>query len=198
MSKLDKLRDAVRLHTLWLLSKVLGEDVLTASERESLRKLKLKVEDPIRLVEKAFVLGRLRATRKSSKYKNMKHAELVEEANSASFSKIEELAIKEAKLRAANNVKRLADDIAAGAFDRLSQDLSTAVRSFEMKWPWLLLRRSPIRTWLPPSPRPSRPTGQGTGSALQSQSCTEPRSEGSHWRFLLRWISTQILMELIL
>lgn len=125
---LTKLRRLAQLHSHWLVVQILGEDALSKYELAALKSYgKLPLGDVIGLVEKSYVLGRLRAVWKDSDYKKLNYEQLVEEVENSSFTAVEKLAIQEAKLHAATNIKRIADDIAAGAFSRLSAELSTVV-----------------------------------------------------------------------
>ena len=131
MSKKDRLarlRKAVQLHTTWLTVKVLGEDAVSKEELAELKAYgKLPLGDEVGLAEKSYVLGRLRALLKTSEYKKVNYQKLTELTDTAKFTSLEELAIQEAKLHAGTQLKRVADDIAAGAFDRLSEGLGQAV-----------------------------------------------------------------------
>jgi hypothetical protein len=127
IEQLSKLKKILRIHANWLLVKLLGEEAVSKEEIAELKEYKKLPLDNIDFVEKSYLLGRLRSILKTSEYKKLNYAKLEEISNSSTFTSLEDLAVKEAKLHAAVYLKRLADDIVAGAFDKLSNATQEAV-----------------------------------------------------------------------
>lgn len=130
--KLEKLRKVVRLHANWFVASILGEDALSAEERKELQNFKLEPRN-LGLVEKSFILGRLKSLFKKKEWKSLSWEEFLELSKKQSLSPLEKLVLQQAKLSAAQHVKTLADDIAAGVFDSLAKATNQAVSEASLK-----------------------------------------------------------------
>lgn len=128
--KLEKVRKVVRLHMNWLISTVLGDDVLSKEERDELKSFKLS-KDSISLTEKAFILGRVKAVLKKSDWKNFTWEDLQDKT--ASLSPLEKLAVNAAKQKAATHIRGLTNDIATGVFTALQQAQASTVTEASLK-----------------------------------------------------------------
>lgn len=118
--RLQELRRIVRLHTNWLTVTLLGRDSISDIELQELEKYgKLPLDETIDFVKKSYILGRFRSMLKSSEYKTLNYESVEEQVAAAGFTTLEEYALQHVKLHAADGVKGLAADLAAGAFDRL-------------------------------------------------------------------------------
>jgi hypothetical protein len=118
--RLKELRSVVRLHTNWFTVVLLGRDAISETELQELEVYgKLPLDETLDYVKKSYVLGRLRATLKDKEYKTLNYEAVDEHAASASFTTLEEYALQHVKLHAADGIKGLTADLAAGAFNRL-------------------------------------------------------------------------------
>jgi hypothetical protein len=84
-------------------------------------------------VKKSYILGRLRSTLKGSEYKHLNYEAVDEQSESASFTTLEEYALQHVKLHAADGIKGLAADLAAGAFDRLKASTQATVNEASIR-----------------------------------------------------------------
>ena len=126
--RLRELRKIVRLHTNWFTVSLLGKDAVSDVELRELEKYgKLPLDENLDFVQKSYILGRLQAILKSSEYKNLSYEEVEAKVKKAKFTSLEEYAVEYAKLHAADGLKGLAADIAAGAFDRLASAVHETV-----------------------------------------------------------------------
>lgn len=126
--RIAELRRIVRLHTNWLSVTLLGRDAISTEEYEEIvayGKLPLN-EESISLVERSYILGRLKALLRRTEYKDLLYQDVLN-ADLAQLTALEELVLEEAKLRAGTHVKGLADDISRGAFLRLAEALQRTV-----------------------------------------------------------------------
>lgn len=122
--KLKELQRIVRLHTNWFAVALLGRDAITEEELRELEEYgKLPLDEAIDFAKKSYILGRMRAVLKNSEYKNLNYEQVNEEAEAASFTTLEEYALQHVKLHAADGIKGLASDLAAGAFNRLKASM---------------------------------------------------------------------------
>jgi hypothetical protein len=120
--RLTEIRRIVRLHTSWFTVALLGKDAITKEELQELEKYgKLPLDETLDFAKKSYVLGRLRSLLKSSEYKKLNFEEIVEKTDTEKFTTLEEYVLQHVKLHAAEGIKRLADDVAAGAFSRLAE-----------------------------------------------------------------------------
>lgn len=132
MSKLSKkmqeLKRVIRLHANWLVYATLGESALSKSEIEELEKYgKLPMDKTLDLADKSYLLGRLRAILKRSEYKDISYEEAEEKLGGMKLSPIEELVLEQARLKAGQALKGLAQEISDGVYSALAQSLGTAV-----------------------------------------------------------------------
>ncbi len=82
--RLKELRRVVRLHTNWFTATLLGRDTLSDAELADLEAYgKLPMDESLDFVEKSYILGRLRATLKSSEYKRLNYEAVEEQVASA-------------------------------------------------------------------------------------------------------------------
>ena len=119
--RIGDIRKALRLNVNWFTASVLGVDSLTDEEQEELKANDKLPKKSLDLVERSFVLGRLKSILKRAEFGKISYEELVHEANSIKLSPIEELALQQAKLKAAAHIKRIADDIAADVYSELQK-----------------------------------------------------------------------------
>jgi hypothetical protein len=134
LSKLGLFRNVIRKHTNWVLYSLFGREAISDEAYEELKKFnKLPMDNDVSLVEKSYLLGRLKSSLKSSEYKKITSRELSNQLSKAKFTTLEELVIQEAKFSAADNVKGLMDDIAAGVFAGLSDAIGQRVSEATVK-----------------------------------------------------------------
>jgi hypothetical protein len=131
--KLEKLRRVVKLHVNWFVAAILGEDALTESERAELEKFKKLPKQSLGLVEKGFILGRLKAIFKKKEWKSLSWEDFLELIQRQKLSPLEKLVLQQAKLSAAQHIKGLTDDIAAGVFDQLARATNQAISEASIK-----------------------------------------------------------------
>jgi len=126
--RLRELRDVVRLHTNWFAVALLGKDAVSAEELQELVVYgKLPLDEALDLAKKSYILGRLQATLKSSDYKKLSYEEVADAAELAHLTALEEYAVEQAKLHAAEGLKGLSDEVAAGVFNRLKDAVNSTV-----------------------------------------------------------------------
>lgn len=122
--KMQELRRVVKLHANWIVYATLGESALTPSEVSELKKYgKLPMGPPLDLVDKSYLLGRFRSLLKRNEYNNLNY----EEITTVPLSPIEELVVEQARLRAGQALKGVAQEIADGTYSSLAQVLGKAV-----------------------------------------------------------------------
>lgn len=132
--RLKELRRVVRLHMNWFTVTVLGRDAISDEELRELEIYdKLPLDESLDFVKKSYVLGRLRAMLKDSEYKHVNYEALNEQVEAASFTSLEDYALQHVKLHAADGIKGLAADIAAGAFDRLKGATSATLNEASVR-----------------------------------------------------------------
>lgn len=119
--KLGDIRKLLRINTNWFIASILGKDTLSQEELDELKKHSKLPKTELNLVERSFVLGRLKSYLKTAEYGKISYEGLVDKANEISLSPIERLAMDQAKLKAASNIKGIADDIAAGVYSELEK-----------------------------------------------------------------------------
>lgn len=126
--KMKELRRVAKLHANWLIYATLGESAVTKEELEELTKYgKLPMGSSLDLVDKSYLLGRLKAILKSSEYKKVSYEEASEKAEGMKLSPLEELVIEQARLKAGTYLKNLSTEINNGVYDALSQSIGKAV-----------------------------------------------------------------------
>lgn len=130
--RLQRLRKVIRAHVNWFLGKVVGEDLLTPSDKEEMKELGLPPIKPIKAANKSFLLGKNRAEKTRKDYKGLTSKKLTSQIQ-GDLSHVEELAIEAAKARMASSVKRLADDIANKVFDKFSNAIGSEVTEFALR-----------------------------------------------------------------
>ena len=126
--KTKKLRQVIKLHANWLVYATLGESALTKYEVEELVKYgKLPMDATLDLVDKSYLLGRLKSLVKRSEYKQVTYEEAAEKADKMKLSSLEELVVEQARIKAGNYLKNLANEISNGVFDSLATALGSAI-----------------------------------------------------------------------
>lgn len=126
--KMKELRRVAKLHANWLIYATLGESAVTKEELEELTKYgKLPMGSSLDLVDKSYLLGRLKAILKTSEYKKVSYEEASEKAEGMKLSPLEELVIEQARLKAGTYLKNLSTEINNGVYDALSQAIGKAV-----------------------------------------------------------------------
>src|SRR5690606_24457383 len=130
--KMQELKRVVRLHANWLVYATLGKSALSKAEIEELEKYgKLPMDKSLELSDKSYLLGRLRALLKTKQYKEVSYEE-VEEIK-LKLSPIEELVLEQARLKAGQALKGLAQEITAGVYDALASSLGQTVTEAVVK-----------------------------------------------------------------
>lgn len=126
--KMKELRHVAKLHANWLIYATLGESAVTKEELDELTKYKkLPMGSSLDLVDKSYLLGRLKAILKASEYKQVSYEEATEKAESMKLSSLEELVVEQVKLKAGTYLKNLSTEINNGVYDALSQSIGKAV-----------------------------------------------------------------------
>lgn len=121
---MQELKRVVKLHANWLVYATLGESALSTSEVTELKRYgKLPMGQPLDLVDKSYLLGRFRSLLKKQEYNNINY----EEITAAPLSPLEELVVEQARLRAGQALKGVAQEIADGTYSSLAQVLGKAV-----------------------------------------------------------------------
>ncbi len=131
--KLEKLRHAVKLHVNWFVASILGDEALTVSERAELEQFKKLPKQSLSFIEKGFILGRLKAIFKKTEWKGLSWEGFLELIDRQSLSPLEKLVLQQAKMSAAQHIKGLADDIAAGVFDQLAKTTNQVISEASLK-----------------------------------------------------------------
>lgn len=119
--KIGDIRKLLRININWFIASILGSDTLSQEERDELQKNHKLPKTELNLIERSFVLGRLKSYLKTAEYGKISYEGLVDKANEISLSPIERLAMDQAKLKAASNIKGIADDIASGVYSELEK-----------------------------------------------------------------------------
>jgi hypothetical protein len=126
--KMKELRHVAKLHANWLIYATLGESAVTKEELDELIKYKkLPMGSSLDLVDKSYLLGRLKAILKASEYKQVSYEEATEKTESMKLSSLEELVVEQVKLKAGTYLKNLSTEINNGVYDSLSQAIGKAV-----------------------------------------------------------------------
>ena len=126
--KIAELRRVTKLHVNWLVYATLGEFALTKDEVAELVKYdKLPMGKSLDLVDKSYLLGRLKAILKRSEYKDVTYEEVSDKSKDLKLSSLEDLVVEQARLKAGNYLKNLATEIGNGVFDALSASLGSTI-----------------------------------------------------------------------
>jgi len=122
---MQELKRVVRLHANWLVYATLGESALSPTEVTELKKYgKLPMGQALNLTDKSYLLGKFRALYKRGEYSYLNYEEVQSQHK---LSPLEELVVEQARLRAGQQMKGVAQDIADGVYTSLSQVLGKAV-----------------------------------------------------------------------
>lgn len=120
--KIGDVRDALRLYTNWLLAKVLGLDVLTNAEKEELKNKDRLPTKSLNLVERSYILGRLKSILTSSEYGKIDYEELVSKANEIDLSPIEKKALEQVKRKAVSNLQSFSRKVEDTVLEKLAAE----------------------------------------------------------------------------
>ena len=132
--KMKELRRIAKLHANWLVYATLGESAITKEDLEELKRYgKLPVEASLNLVDRSYLLGRLKALLKRSEYRQVSFEDAVEKASSMKLSPLEELVVEQARLKAGAYLRTVAADINNGIYDALSASIGQAVTEATVK-----------------------------------------------------------------
>lgn len=130
--KIEKLRRLAEVQKLWLVYSVLGEEALTPDEMQKIKHLVGK-DAPSKLTDLAYKLGRLRSLFGGRKYSATTLEEVQGSEKLNEFTVLERLAVDHARLKAAEHIKGLADDIINGAFMDLQEEMKNVVTEATVK-----------------------------------------------------------------
>jgi hypothetical protein len=126
--KIRELSRVVKLHSNWLVYATLGESALTKEEIKELEQYgRLPMGKSLDLVNRSYVLGRMKALLKRAEYKQVSYEAAVNETERLTLSPLEELVIEQARLKAGSYLKNLATEIGNGVFDSLAASLGTVI-----------------------------------------------------------------------
>lgn len=115
------------MHINWLTAVLLGKELVSKEDLAELKKYgKLSLDTEVNLIERAFSLGRLSATKKKSEYSDLT-LEKLSRFEKRRFSSSEKLAIREAKLHADRHIQAIVDEVTAEATSRISQASSDLI-----------------------------------------------------------------------
>ena len=126
--KMNELKRVAQLHANWLVYATLGASAISKAELSELKKYgKLPVDKSLDLVDKSYLLGRLKAILKKSEYSKVTYEEVVEKTGDIDLSLLEELVVEQARLKAGTYLKNLSTELNNGVYDALSQSIGKAV-----------------------------------------------------------------------
>lgn len=126
--KIEELKRVIRLHTSWLIYATLGKSALTKAEIKELEQYgKLPMDKTLDLVDKSYLLGRLRATLKRGEFKDLSYEEVGDKVAHAKLSPLEELVLEQVKLRAGQSIKKLTASVADTTVDAIQHALGSAI-----------------------------------------------------------------------
>lgn len=132
--KMKELRRIAKLHANWLVYATLGESAITKEELEELKKYgKLPTDSSLDLIDRSYLLGRLKALLKKSEYRQVPFEEAAEKASKMKLSPLEELVVEQARLKAGSFLRTVAADINNGVYAALSASIGAAVTEATVK-----------------------------------------------------------------
>lgn len=115
-------RRVSKLHEDWLVYAIVGSDLLTKGELEAVCLYGLPIDYPLDLTTVSYILGKKAAHSSEKVYKSLSNADIT-----ASFSDIEKASVLDLRLRAASEIRQIAQFVSGSIQTRLQDTITTSL-----------------------------------------------------------------------
>jgi hypothetical protein len=132
--QIEELAEAIRLHSTWLIRRILGEHTISESDLKKLKDLKLLSMDvTVESIKQSYVLGKLESTLKEGQYRNFTWEQLQLKAKNYLPTPMEQYQIDAAENTLTTKFRGLGDDIKNNLFARLNKETEQFVTEAQVQ-----------------------------------------------------------------